>query len=131
MTNYRANYALLTFQEHLGADETTLDVPWASFAGDETATKTFRVPTDEPADPYVEMQVYDVGSYDHDLVLNGEALAGFDAPVGDGWQYWMDTVTAARLSEGTNELLFRRDEGSGDSFVVGSCTVHWKEPIEE
>lgn len=130
VTNYRANYALVTFQEHLGPDEAGLDVPWADFAGDSTQTRGFEVPTDDPTEPYVEMQVYEVGTYGHDLLINGEPLSGFDAPTCDGWQYWMDTITAARLTEGRNEIRFRRETESDDSFVVGSATVHWKEPVE-
>jgi len=130
MTDYRANYAMVSLQEQLGEDRDDLDVPWATFAGDETDVHTFEVTTDEPVEPYVEMQVYDVGSYDHELLINGEALSGFDVPTGHGWQYWMDTVTTARLREGENTLQFRRDTESDDSFVVGTLTVNWKEPVE-
>jgi hypothetical protein len=42
----------------------------------------------------------------------------------------MDTVTAARLREGENTLQFRRDTEADDSFVVGTLTVNWKEPVE-
>ena len=120
----------MSFQDHLGPDQDGLDVPWASFAGDETETQTFHVPTDEPIDSYVEMQVYDVGTYDHDLLINGDPLSGFDVPAGEGWQYWMDTVTATRLREGENEIQFRRDVDSDDSFVIGTATVHWREPLD-
>lgn len=131
MTEYRANYALVPFQEHLGPDDRDLDVPWATFSGDRTEAHTFDVPTEDPSEPYVEMQVYEVGSYDHDLLINEESLSGFDVPVGTDWQYWMDTVSAARLEKGENTIEFRRDEDSEDSFVVGSVTVHWKEPVDE
>jgi hypothetical protein len=130
MAKYRANYALVSFQEHLGPDEDGLDVPWASFSGDKTEPHTFEVPTGDPADAYIEMQVYDVGTYDHDVLINGEPLSGFDVPAREGWQYWMDTVTAARLREGENTIRFRRDGDTDDSFVVGSVTVHWKELVD-
>lgn len=130
MTEYRANYAMVSLQEQLGPDREALDVPWATFSADESDVHTFEVPTDDPVEPYVQMQVYDVGSYDHELQINGQALSGFDLPMGQGWQYWMDTVTAARLREGENTLQFRRDTDSEDSFVVGTLTVNWKEPVE-
>lgn len=130
MVEYRANYALVSIQEHLGPDSEGLDVPWAEFAGDSTDTYTFDVPTDDPREPYVEMQVYEVGTYDHELVVNGEPLSGFDAPAGEGWQYWMDTVMRTKLEKGTNTLEFRRDADSADNFVVGTVVVHWKEPVE-
>lgn len=130
MAAYRANYALVSFQEHLGSDEEGLDVPWASFSGDETETHTFEVPTSDPQDAYIEMQVYDVETYDHDVLINDTALSGFDVPAGEGWQYWMDTVTVARLEKGKNTIKFRRDPESEDSFIVGTVTVHWREPVE-
>jgi len=42
----------------------------------------------------------------------------------------MDTVTAARLTKGENTIRFRRDTETDDSFVVGTVTVHWKEPVD-
>jgi hypothetical protein len=128
MADHRANYALVTLQEHLGPDREGLDVPWATFSGDHTDSHRFEVPG-ESVDPYVQMQVYDVGEYGHELLLNGEALSGFDVPPGTGWQHWMDTVTAAELTEGENTIQFQRDAESDDSFVVGTVTVNWKERI--
>lgn len=130
MTDYHANYAMISLQEHLGPDRDGLDVPWATFSGDKSDRHTFEVSTDEPAEPYVQMQAYDVASYDHELLINDEPLSGFDIPEKNGWQYWMDTVTAERLQEGENTLQFRRDTESGDNFVVGTVTVNWKEPVE-
>lgn len=74
--------------------------------------------------------MYDVGTYDHDVVVKDAPLSGFDVPTGDGWQYWMDTVTAARLTKGQNTIRFRRDTETDDSFVVGTVTVNWKEPLD-
>jgi len=130
MTAYRANYAMVSLQEHLGPDREALDVPWATFSRDKTDVHTFEVPTDDPVEPYVQMQVYDVESYDHELLVNGTALSGFDMPAEHGWQYWMDTITDGRLREGENTLQFRRDTDTDDSFVVGTLTVNWKEPVD-
>ncbi|GGO02157.1 MULTISPECIES: DUF7383 domain-containing protein [Haloarcula] len=126
----RANYARCTFQQHLGPDEDSLDVPWAEFSGDSTDPVTFEVPTDVPAEPYVEMQVYDVDAFTHEICLNDEPLSGFDIAPGSGWQYWMDTVGADQLHAGANTLQFERDRDSDDAFVVGTAIVHWKEPAE-
>jgi hypothetical protein len=127
---HRANYATCTFQQHLGPSADSLDVPWAEFVGDRTDKLTFEVPVADPVDPYVEMQVYDVSDYDHEMLVNGEALSGFDIATGTGWQYWMDTVVPARLHEGENTLQFRRNADGTDAFVVGTAIVHWKEPTE-
>ncbi len=125
----RANYALLNFGEHLGIDERRLDVPWAEFVGDESSELTFEVAA-EPDASYLEVQAYDVGSFDHEIHLNGEPLSGFDVPPAKGWQYWMDAIVGTELRVGENSLQFVRDVDSGDSFVVGNVVVNWKEPVE-
>ncbi|MDS0300695.1 hypothetical protein NDI76_18255 [Halogeometricum sp. S1BR25-6] len=127
---HRANYALLPVLEQLGPNEGALDVPWATFAGDRTSEYEFTVPTERTADPYVELQAYDVGTYGHEILLNGDSLAGFDVPPAEGWQFWMDTVSGSELREGVNTVRIRRDASEDDSFAVGNVVVHWKEPIE-
>lgn len=124
----RANYALVEFGEHLGPDASTLDVEWAEFVGNRTTESTFRVPTSDPTEGYLQLQAYEVSTFGHDILLNGEPLSGFDIPPESGWQYWMDAVTGTDLVEGENTVQFRRDKGSKDSFVVGTVTIHWKEP---
>lgn len=126
----RANYALLDVQEHLGPDADGLEVPWAEFVGNRTSEYQFSVPTPDPADAYYAVQVFDVGEYGHELVVNGEPMTGFDVPPSSGWQYWMDTITGASLREGENVVCVRRDATTDDSFVVGTLTVHWREPVE-
>ena len=128
MTDRRANYALVTFMEHLGEAESRLDVDWAEYVGDRTTERTFEVPTDDATDAYLQLQAYDVGTYGHDIVLNGESMSGFDIPPAQGWQSWMDAITGAALREGENTIRFVREEGSTDSFVVGTVVINWKEP---
>lgn len=130
MTRRRSNYALVEFSEQLGR-EGELDVPWAEFVGDRTPDHEFEVPTDDPADGYVTVQAYDVGSYGHDILINGEALTGFDIPPGEGWQCWMDVMAGVDLVEGTNTIAVERDEESGDSFAVGTLRITWREPVRE
>lgn len=127
---HRANYALLPVLEQLGPSEGGLDIPWATFAGDRTSAYEFTVPTDEATDAYVELQAYDVGTYGHEILLNGEPLDGFDVPPAEGWQYWMDTLSGGELREGENAIRIRRDASASDSFAVGNVVVHWKEPTE-
>jgi hypothetical protein len=130
MTDRRANYALIDIREHLGADKEALDVPWAEFVGDETTEYSFTVPSEDVTDAYVELQAYDVGAYGHEIVVNGDRLSGFDVPPNEGWQYWMDSVTGAHLVEGENTIHVARDVDTRDEFVVGTVTVHWREPVE-
>lgn len=126
----QANYARLQFQQHLGPDPSSLDVPWADFAGDRTDRVSFAVPAEAPREPYVELQVYDVGAFTHEIQLNGTALSGFDIPPSEGWQYWMDTIGDGHLTSGENTLRLARDTETDDAFAVGTAIVHWKEPAE-
>ena len=126
---HRANYALVTVLEQFGPAADALDVPWAEFAGDDSEVYEFEVPA-EATDAYLELQAYDVGTFGHEIVLNGEPLSGFDVPPAEGWQYWMDAVTEQELRAGTNTLQIQRDTANEDAFAVGNVVVNWKEPVE-
>src|SRR5699024_5676807 len=80
-TRTRANYALLDFQEQLGESSNGLDVPWAEFVGNHrSSTREFTVPAGPATEAYLECQLFEVGSYGHEIVVNGDALTGFDIP---------------------------------------------------
>jgi len=76
------------------------------------------------------LQAYDVQAYGHEIVVNGDSLSGFDVPPNDGWQYWMDTLSGANLVADENEIEIHRDPSTLDEFVVGTVTVHWREPVD-
>lgn len=130
MTMRRANYATVDFEEYLGHDDGALSVPWADYVGNASTEHAFEVPTDDPTDAYVELQVYDVDEYGHEILVNGDPLSGFDIPPHNGWQQWMDTVTGASLRGGENTIRIRRDPDTPDNFVVGTVVIHWREPVE-
>jgi hypothetical protein len=127
---YRSNYALVEFSEHLGDEEDDLDVPWATFVGDETTTRTFTVPVEDAVDGYVTVQALDVASYGHEILINDDSLSGFDIPPSAGWQCWMDVMADVGLEAGENTIQVRRDVESEDSFVVGTLRVTWREPVD-
>ncbi|MWG34883.1 DUF7383 domain-containing protein [Halomarina oriensis] len=129
MSHYRSNYALVEFGELLADREGALDVPWATFAGDESTEQTFEVPVDGAVDGYVTVQALDVDAYGHEILVNGDPLSGFDIPPASGWQSWMDVMTGATLHEGENTIQVRRDTDSRDAFVVGTVRVNWREPV--
>ncbi|WP_254829673.1 DUF7383 domain-containing protein [Haloglomus salinum] len=126
----RANYALVNFMELLGEDADDLDTPWAEFVGDRTEAHAFEIPADDPTEGFVQLQAYDVSEFGHEIVVNGEPLSGFDIPPAPGWQCWMDSITGTDLVGGENTLRIRRDAATDDAFVIGTATVHWKEPVE-
>ncbi len=127
MSPRRPNYALLTVQEHLGTNEDRLNVPWAEFVGNHSSEQTFTISGDDPTDGYLELQVYDVGEWNHTITINGSELTGFDMPESTGWCYWMDSITGASLQTGENTLQIHRSTDTLDSFVVGTVVVNWKE----
>lgn len=122
------NYAAIDVGAQLAPAGRELDLDWADDAGDRTDAHEFAVPTADPREPFVGVQAFDVGEYGHELLLNGDPLSGFDVPPGDGWQYWVDTVTGATLVEGRNTLAVARDTDGDDAFAVGTVWVNWKEP---
>jgi hypothetical protein len=126
----RANYATVYVGAQLAPAERKLDLDWTTDAADETAPHEFEVPTADATDPYVGIQAFDVGSYGHEILVNGEPLSGFDIPPNEGWQYWVDTLTGVDLREGTNEVRVARDTSTRDAFAVGTVTIHWKEPAD-
>ncbi len=126
----RANYTTVYVGAQLAPEKRKLNLDWADDAGDKTDEHEFTVSTPDPADALVGIQAFDVGEYGHEIVINGESLSGFDIPPNDGWQYWVDTITGARLQEGTNTLRIVRDTSTRDAFAVGTVTIHWKEASE-
>ena len=126
----RATHALVEFGELLAPHEEALDVPWAEFVDDTSSEASFTVDAADTEDAYLQIQAYDVGNFDHEVLLNGEPLSGFDIPPSPGWQCWMDSVSGASLTGGENTLRVRRDDTTDDAFVVGTATVHWKEPVD-
>jgi hypothetical protein len=123
----RANYTTVYVGAQLGPEGADLGLEWAETVGDATEEFEFDVPGPDPREAYVGIQAYDVGTYGHEIQLNGASLSGFDVPPNDGWQYWVDTVTGATLDQGTNALRIVRDADTRDAFAVGTVTIHWKE----
>jgi hypothetical protein len=125
-----ANYALVDIEEHLGENRNGLDVPWATFVGDRSSEHTVSITAETTLEPYVGVQAFDVGTYGHEIYVNGDPLSGFDLPPADGWQYWIDRITGAALSKGENTIRIERDADTDDGFVIGTLGIHWKEPLD-
>jgi hypothetical protein len=126
---FRANYAVVYVGAQFGPEDRSLGLDWAEQVGDETAVYEFEVPTDDTHEPFVGLQAFDVGSYGHEIEINGETLSGFDIPPNEGWQYWVDSLTDTSLHAGTNTIRIRRDPDADDAFAIGTVRIHWKEAI--
>ena len=125
----RADFRAITFNEHLGDQAGDINAPWAPFMGNQTSVKTFNVDGVPTGEAYVLLQVYDVHSSGHKILVNGTDLAGFDIPqhpAEDRWQTWMDVMESGLLKQGANTIQITRQSG-GDNFIVGNVTVNWRE----
>lgn len=123
-----ADFQLITFNEHLGdsAGDIGTSMP---FMGDQTTKKTFNVDGSPTGLGYLELQVYDIHSSSHKVLINDKDLGGFDIPTGpveDRWQTWMDGIENGVLKKGQNTIQIKRASG-GDNFLVGNVAVHWRE----
>ncbi|ESP87713.1 DUF7383 domain-containing protein [Candidatus Halobonum tyrrellensis] len=127
----RATYASVNVGAQLAPEGRSLNLEWADDAGDRTDAHEFEVATADPRDAFLGVQAFDVSEYGHELLLNDDPLSGFDIPPGDGWQYWVDSVTGASLTRGTNTLEVARDTDTRDAFAVGTVWVNWKAPVDE
>ena len=128
---HRASYTTLDVRAQLAPAGEELDLDWAASVGDATAVYEFEIGASEPTDGLVGIQAFDVGDYGHEIEVNGVPLSGFDIPPGDGWRYWVDTVSDGTLREGINTLRVRRNADADDAFAVGTVVVHWKAPVTD
>lgn len=124
----RSDFVAIYFGEHLGDNANDLNVPWATFVGNQTTVKNFYI-SDQPAgNAYLMLQAYDVHQTGHRILINGQNLSGFDIPRETGsWQTWMDVIDSGLLRFGNNTIQIQRDADTGDNFVVGNVVIHWRE----
>ena len=126
----RATYETVFIGEQLGPEDIRLALEWAEYVGDETREVTIDI-DGEPTDGLFGLQAFEVGTYGHEVVINGEPLSGFDIPPNDGWQYWMDALTGATLQSGENTIKIVRDPGSDDAFAIGMMVLQWKDSADK
>ena len=128
MAHIRGDFRLIWFGEHLGDNASDLNVPWASFVGNQTSVRNFHIDNVPTGEAYLLVQTYDVHDSGHRIVINGVDLSGFDIPrEAGGWQTWMDAINSSLLIQGNNTIQIRRNTASGDNFVVGNVAVHYRE----
>ena len=124
-----ADFYIVGFGEHLGNNVSDLNVPWATFKGNESSKKIFHIDGDPlEFDKYLLMQVLHVDSSSHIVKINGVDLAGIDitrSPEPNIWNVILDLIDAP-LQRGENTIQIIRASG-GDNFVIGNVFIHWRE----
>jgi hypothetical protein len=130
-----ADFAFIKFDQHLGDNENDLNTPAGfTWAGGQ-ATKEFTI--NGSARPvgqgYLLIQTYDVDFRNHEILINGKKLPGWDIPTHPAdqvWQTWMERIPSGFLKAGTNTIQIVKSATTKekvDNFLVRSVTVHWRE----
>jgi hypothetical protein len=122
-----ADFALITFNEHLGDEEGDLDTD-ATFVGNESTLKSFNIAGTPTGNGYLVLTVFDVQTDVHRIVINGTELGGMDfpqTPAENRWQTHMDKIELDVLRSGMNTIQILRASG-GDNFIVRDVVVQWK-----
>ena len=125
----RADFQVLTFNEHLGDNQSDINTDFV-FEGQFSSTKTFDINQNLLNSPgYVEYQVSHVDHLSHQILINGQPLPGVDVQrtgQGDtGLQTHTDVIPSSFLRVGQNTIQFQRT--SGDNFLIHHVIVHWRE----
>jgi hypothetical protein len=123
-----ADFAVITFNEHLGDNESDLGSSWGTFVGNATTVRNFTVDGVPTGLGYLLIQTFDVQSQNHRIKINGKDLGGADIfphPVENKWQTWMDGIESGVLKSGNNTIQIVRAPG-GDNFLIANVTINWR-----
>lgn len=124
-----SDFTMLYFGEHLGPNEADLPVQRAAFVGNQTSAKHFTVDNQPATEAYMLLQTLHVGVFSHRILINGQALEGYQLPQHQGWATWMVGIPDGILRHGANTLQILRDTDTDDSFAVAHVAIHWRELI--
>lgn len=124
----RANFEIITFNSHLGDNVADLNVPWATFQGDESSEESFFIEQPPSGPGYIILKAFNVDNDNHRIVINGQNLGGVDIRSDTGWQTWMDVIDSGILQQGDNTIQFQRASG-GDNFAISNVAIHWREEV--
>lgn len=126
-----ANFAVISFHQHLGDNDEDLGSEAASFifVGNQTLIMSFNIDSPPVGTGFVTLQLYDVGSVNHNIRINGLSLPGFDMPKHsdeDHWLTWTEAIPENILRQGENRIQVVRASG-GDNFIVRDVIINWRE----
>ena len=106
------------------------DFNWLPFThdfteNDPTLTVQFPIEGTPIDDAYLIITAHNVTFQTHQISINNQELPGFDMPLNNGWQTWMDHIPAGFLQSGTNSISVVR--AGNDDFTTKDIVVHWRE----
>jgi len=126
-----ADFVIVQFNEHLGDDSGDLKAPDFTFVHNLTTLKHFNVPGVPTGPGYLIIQVADVQSKGHQILINGTDLPGTDIErtLENRWGESMDVIPEGNLQRGDNTIQIRR-AGGGDNILIGNVMIHWKQTLK-
>jgi hypothetical protein len=130
MMSARADFKVLTFNEHLGDDQDDINTDF-TFTGQRSSKKVFEINQDPfAADGYVEYQVSHVDELAHEILINDQPLPAVDVfrtgqATNTRVQTHTDVIPASLFRKGSNTIQFERQ--GGDNFLIHHVIVHWRE----
>lgn len=104
-------------------------IPFTHTFTENSPTFTAHFPIEGTKDPiddaYLLITAHGVTFQTHKILINDVELPGFDMPLVDGWQTWMDHIQPNLLQKGMNSVTVVRV--GNDDFSTKDMVVHWRE----
>ena len=126
----RANFEVITFDEHLGDDVGDFPPLLTTFVGDQTTLRNFSIDQTPVGQGYLTIQTFGVNDFAHTIEINGTELAGHPDLIAHGGTHtfgsWTRPIGLSVLRAGNNTIRIVRASG-GDNFHVFSVVVNWRE----
>ena len=128
----RSDFAILTFNEHLGNNEKDVKMAQsvqAKWVGNQTTPKKFYI-EGEPlfGHAYLLIMAYEVHFGGHTVWINGTQLPFYELPPCKGqWLTSIAPIGIELLGNSDNTVQIRRNEEREDNFIIGHVVVNWRE----
>ena len=130
-TSTHGDFVVLRFLQCLAGGQPDLPTPIAevfAHAGP-SCTKEFLI-DGQPAGPgYATLQLFDLTSSTHTMLINGVELPRWDVPGPSSpntWFSWTEAIPEGLLVRGSNQITLRCTDEEA-RFLVRDVIVHWHE----
>ncbi len=131
-SSLRADFAIITFNEHLGNKKEDLKIPHnvnPIWVGDQTTIKEFYIEGNPVfGHAYLQIMVYEVHFPGHKVLINGTELPFYDLPPCKG--QWLNSIAPIGVElrkNSINTIQIIRNPVHQDNFIIGHVVVHWRE----